>query len=387
MSQRPDFSFLQHPPLEKVLRALSEGHSRIVGGAVRDALASRKVGDIDLATTLMPERVMELAVGAGLKAVPTGLAHGTVTLVADHEGFEVTTLRRDVVTDGRHAEVEFTDNWEADAARRDFTMNAMSLDAAGQLYDYFGGAADLAAGCVRFVGKAEQRIAEDYLRLLRFFRLHAHFGQGAPEAQGLAACRDAVPHLPQLSRERIRTELLKLLAAPNPLPSWGELASMQAFAVLGLPLAATSKLTQLIELENKYDRVDPLRRLAAALEGVPPPADLASGLRLSSKEAMRLAAMLPPREVENAPHFAYWHGLEAARDNLLLTGNVAPLAQLNNWQKPRFPITGADLLKEGGVPSPRLGQALREVERWWVAQNFTPSREESMVKAKKMLAE
>ena len=189
--------------------------ARLVGGCVRDALAGRPVTDVDIATPETPPRVIDLLRAAGLKAVPTGVEHGTVTAVVRGKPFEVTTLRRDVTTDGRHAVVAFTDDWTEDAARRDFTMNALSADPDGRVHDPFDGVADLAAGRVRFVGEARARIREDVLRILRFFRFHAHYGKGAPDADGLAACRELAPLLPRLSAERVATELLKLLKAPD----------------------------------------------------------------------------------------------------------------------------------------------------------------------------
>jgi len=204
---KPDLQRLPQPwmtegPAAEVMRALTaEGdQARFVGGCVRDALVGRNIRDIDIATPLSPQRVTELLHKAGLKAVPTGIDHGTVTAVADKTGVEVTTLRRDVETDGRHAKVEFTDNWQADAARRDLTINALSADAAGKVHDYFGGLDDLAAGRVRFVGDPKQRIVEDYLRLLRFFRFHAFYGAGDPDASALAACRAAADAMSELSK-------------------------------------------------------------------------------------------------------------------------------------------------------------------------------------------
>ena len=216
-------SWLNDAALCRILDAIKAGggEARVVGGAVRDALVGRTPGEIDLAVNLPPEKTAELLTKTGLKVVPTGIAHGTITAVSDHRGFEITTLRRDVETDGRRAKVAFTDDWQADAARRDFTINALYADADGRLYDYFGGRADIAAGHVRFIGDAAARIKEDVLRILRFFRFAAWFGRGAFDAESLAACREWTGLLPKLSAERIAKEILKMArAAPKPAPIW-----------------------------------------------------------------------------------------------------------------------------------------------------------------------
>ena len=215
--------WMQSPAVEAVIAALEAGGGevRFVGGCVRDMLAERPIKDIDLATPMAPETVMQKLEAAGLKVVPTGLKHGTVTAVSQGRPFEVTTLREDVETDGRHALVAFTDSWEADAARRDLTMNALSLSPAGDLYDPFGGREDLAAGRVRFVGAARIRIAEDYLRLLRFFRFHAYYGRGEPDPEGLAAAEALAPGLTRLSAERVRDELVALAGGAGPEPPAG----------------------------------------------------------------------------------------------------------------------------------------------------------------------
>lgn len=247
-----DQPWLKDPAVQKVVQAIKAagGEARFVGGCVRDAILGRKLGDFDLATTLRPEAVQAACEKAGCKVVPTGIKHGTVTVIADHQVFEVTTLRRDVATDGRWAEVEYTNDWQQDAARRDFTMNALFCDADGNVTDFFGGIDDLKAGLVRFVGEPEQRIKEDVLRILRFFRFFAHYGKGEPDASGLAACKALVSLLPALSVERVRTELLKLLQADNPVPTWQLMLDIGVFKALDLPLGNIERLDQVVRHEN-----------------------------------------------------------------------------------------------------------------------------------------
>jgi poly(A) polymerase len=239
---------------------------RFVGGCVRDTLLARPIGDIDIATPDPPDTVLTLLEAAAIKAVPTGIAHGTITAVVPPRHFEITTLRRDVETFGRHARVAFTDDWAADAARRDFTMNALFLDAAGRVFDPVGGLADLRAGRVRFVGDAAARIREDVLRLLRFYRFHAHYGRGAPDAAARRACRELSALLPGLSGERVATELFKLLAAPDPVPTIDLMAEDGVLAVLLPEARRRDRLAGLVVLE---DAADPLRRLAALLVADP----------------------------------------------------------------------------------------------------------------------
>ena len=252
-------ALLDDPDLAPVLAALPQ--ARLVGGAVRDALAGLPVADIDIATPEPPETSMARLAEAGLRVVPTGLAHGTVTAVSNHRPFEITTLRRDVATDGRHAQVVWTDDWRADAARRDFTINALSLDRDGGLHDFFGGQADLAAGRVRFVGEAGQRIAEDYLRVLRFFRFYARYGHGAPDGAAVGAIAASVDGLAMLSAERVWSEIKRILAAPDPVPSLG---LMEQLGVLAAVLPEGGDLARLAALVARGAPADPLLRMAAS---------------------------------------------------------------------------------------------------------------------------
>ena len=358
---------------------------RFVGGCVRDTLRGAPVSDIDLATPDPPEAVLALLARAAIKGVPTGIDHGTVTAVVEGRPFEVTTLRLDVATDGRYAEVTFTDDWRADAARRDFSFNAMSLSPRGDLYDYFGGREDLAAGRVRFVGDAAQRIAEDYLRVLRFFRFLARFGHGEPDAEALAACAAAADKLDRLSIERVRMELLKLLAAPAPVPA---LQAMADLGVLAAVLPEAGPLTTLLVLCGIDDR-DPVRRLAALI-GTGGEA-VGRRLKMANAEIARLARLAPPAcPLEAAMSVAaqrqVLHDLGPGlfRDLVLLAwagdrqGRAsawrAMLETANGWEAPRLPIRGADITAMGVPGGPQVGRILAGVEGWWRMRDFRPGR-------------
>ncbi|HTR16628.1 MAG TPA: CCA tRNA nucleotidyltransferase [Acetobacteraceae bacterium] len=363
--------FLDDPALRAVLAALPR--ARLVGGSVRDALAGRTVADIDLATPDPPEAVMAALARAGLRAVPTGLAHGTVTAVSGGRGFEITTLRRDEDTDGRHARVAWTDDWREDAARRDFTINAMSMEPDGTLHDYFGGAADLAAGRVRFVGDPATRIAEDYLRILRFFRFHARYGRGAPDPDALAAIAAGVPGLARLSAERVWSELKRILAAPAPDEAVALMARLGVLAAVLPEGADPARLARLIAADAP---ADPLLRLATLASGKTEA--LATRLRLSTAERTRLAAL----RAGAAPH----PGLDAADlrralaaesaevliGQTWLAGGTGPdwdalRARLAATPSPVFPLEGRDALALGFTPGPEVGRALRAVRAWWLA--------------------
>ncbi|MFQ5346376.1 MAG: CCA tRNA nucleotidyltransferase, partial [Rhodothalassiaceae bacterium] len=385
--RRLEAPWLVAPETEAVVAALGARNLRFVGGAVRDSLVGRPVTDIDIATPLAPEEVMRRGVAAGLKAIPTGIDHGTVTLVSDHRPFEVTTLRRDVETFGRRARVAFTDDWKADAARRDFTINALYADAEGQLYDYFGGIADLEAGRVQFIGDPRERIIEDALRILRFFRFHAHFGRGALDAGGLAACISERRRLDQLSIERVRDELLKLLAAPDPVPV---LEAMQEAGILDLALPEARSLDavrRLVRIDTALANVDPLRRLAALVGRDSRRLERVGGrLRLSNRERRRLVAMAGEpshTDVGALRAAAYRFGGETVIDRLLLAADPARLpdlraaiATLAGLNPPRFPLKGRDLVAAGHEPGPELGRTLARLEEEWVASDFALSKAE-----------
>ena len=370
--------------LAAVIAALN-GQVRLVGGVVRDTLAGVATKDIDLATPLAPEAVMAALRAAGLKAVPTGLAHGTVTAVAEGRPFEITTLRRDVATDGRHAEVAFTDDWREDAARRDFTINALYADpVTGEVFDYFGGLADLEAGIVRFIGAPLQRIAEDHLRILRFFRFHARFGSGGPDAASLSACQTRANDLMALSRERIAMELLALLALPNPAPTLALMIESGIFVPVLPEIADAAPVTHLVTREAEAGIVpDALRRLCALIAPDPVLAeDIANRLKLSNAQRKRMIAVAArTAEDASAPRaLAYWQGVEVAIDRLLL-GNGDP-RPLMDWTPPRFPINGGAIVARGVQAGPEVARILQSAERQWVAEGFPEAaRAEAIVAA------
>jgi poly(A) polymerase len=407
--------WMMAPETQAVLAALSAdgAEPRFVGGCVRDAVAGRPVKDVDLATPDPPERVTAMLERAGIKAVPTGLEHGTVTAVSGGRPFEVTTLRVDVETYGRRARVAYTDDWQADAARRDLTINALSCAPDGTLYDPFGGLGDLRDGRVRFIGDPRQRIREDYLRLLRFFRFHAHYGKGGPDPEGLAAATELAAEATDLSGERVRDELLKLLAADDPLPV---LELMHAHGVLRsfLPeTAGMAALAGLLTVEPDDDAPDSLRRLAAVLEPDLNAAEaVAKRLRLSRAERERLGQLLssggPPDAAvrvgmpETRLRVALYRlGPEAARDGLLLDWARRPedarsklredlqsgLAVMAAWRPMRFPLQGRDAVALGIQPGPGLGALLAEIEAWWIAEDFQPDRQACLARLKNLAAD
>ena len=363
--------------MSRLLNALGadEGLTRYVGGAVRDELMHLPVSDLDLATRLKPDEVVERLEAAKIRPVPTGIDHGTVTAVSSGSAYEVTTLRRDVSTDGRRATVAFTDDWEEDAARRDFTINALSADPkTGEVFDYFGGKDDLIARRVRFIGEPLERIAEDHLRILRFFRFHARFGLGEPDGDGLRACAQRANDLMALSRERIADELLKLLAVDDPTPT---VAVMLDHGVLRpvLPEIAESAVYRLADLvmAERTARIegDPLRRLAALLPQEPVLAERIAGrLKLSNKARKRLGCAATPDVPENARSLAYYVGIECAVDRLLLGGKTEAAAEIAAWHVPRFPVRGGQLIERGLPQGPEIAKTLQAIERRWVDTGF-----------------
>jgi len=390
--RRLDAPWLRESPLSDILAALDRAgeEARVVGGAVRNTLIGDPPGDIDIATTAPPAEVAKRVEAAGFRAVPTGVEHGTLTVVAAGRPFEITTLREDVETFGRRAKVAFGRDWKRDAERRDFTMNALSASREGKLYDYVGGLADIAARRVRFIGNAASRIAEDYLRILRFFRFHAAYGDGAPDAEGLAACIAGRGGLEQLSRERVRMELFKLLVARHAV---GALAVMTEAGLLDQVLGGVSLLASfanIIKLEAQAGlSVDPVRRLGALGVCVIEDADrLRERLRVANVEYERLASMADrwwhissAWDEQRARVLLYRLGRERFIDRVLLAWARSPqgaadeswhrLAMLpERWSVPVFPLRAADFIKRGLPKGPRLGAALAAAEEAWTAAGF-----------------
>ncbi|WP_129792294.1 CCA tRNA nucleotidyltransferase [Sphingosinicella sp. CPCC 101087] len=367
--------------MPRLLRTLGAdaGHTRFVGGCVRDTLLELEVSDVDLATRLAPEEVMTRLGAAGIKAVPTGLAHGTVTAVIGGRPVEVTTLRRDVSTDGRRATVAFTEDWEEDAARRDFTINALSAAPSdGEIFDYFGGIDDLVARCVRFIGDPLTRIAEDHLRILRFFRFHARFGGSAPDAAALEACAARANDLMALSRERIADELLKLLALPHPCATVRLMIEQGIFRPVLPEIESANRLEALVGAEQAAGIApDPVRRLAALLPADPAiAAAVATRLRLSRHKAKRLSSAAD-RRIDQPEVLAYEIGAEEAVDRLLLAGEpVEGLRALQAWSRPRLPIGGGELIGMGLEPGPIVAQVMQAFEREWARSGFPADQDE-----------
>jgi poly(A) polymerase len=368
--------------------------ARVVGGAVRNALLGEPVAEHDVATTAVPDEVVRRVTGAGFKAVPTGIAHGTVTVVIAGEPFEVTTLRQDVETYGRHAKVAFGRDWEGDAHRRDFTINALSVTADGTVHDYTGGLADLAARRVRFIGDARTRIEEDYLRILRFFRFHAAYGHGDPDRAGLHACIEGRAGLDQLSRERVRMEMMKLLVATRATPT---LVVMSEVGLLMRVLGGVPYLAA-FEMMAKAERAaglapDAARRLGALGVAIPEDAErLWLRLRLTNAEHARLAAMgaewhdLSPAQGEQAARGALyrlkpvhdvdcavlaWARSQASAHDEAWRGFVA---LPRRWTAPAFPLKAADFIARGVEKGPALGAAMRAAEAAWVEAGFPNDR-------------
>ena len=394
-AQLADSAWLKQDGLAGLLTLLNKDgeEARVVGGAVRNALLHMPVAEIDIATTAAPDEVMRRVEAAGWKTVPTGIEHGTITVVINAHPFEVTTLRRDVETFGRKARVKFGRNWRADAERRDFTINGLSVSAGGEVFDYVGGLDDIASRRVRFIGEPSQRIAEDYLRILRFFRFHAHFAEGAPDAAGLHACIVARTGLDTLSRERVRMELFKLLVAPR---AASTLTVMAESGLLGPVLGGVpyvANFAKLAAIETAAGSVpDPVRRLGVL--GVMVHEDaarLSQRLRLSNTESERLSALdgwwsVRPALSEQATRaLLYQLGSQSFTDRVLHGWAHADpgaddrawraLADLpRRWTAPEFPLKSADFTQRGVPAGPALGAAMRTAKESWIAADFPRDR-------------
>ncbi|PST19399.1 CCA tRNA nucleotidyltransferase [Rhizobium sp. JAB6] len=413
MTSVADEAWFRDEALQRVLTLLDAdgGEGRVVGGAVRNSLMGLPVADIDIATTLLPETVVERAEAAGIKAVPTGIAHGTVTLVINGKPFEITTLRRDVETDGRRAVVAFSRDWQADAERRDLTINALYASADGEVVDLVGGLADLERRNIRFIGDAATRIAEDHLRILRFFRFFAYYGSGRPDADGLRACAAAKSKISMLSAERVWSEMKKLLSAPDP---GRALLWMRQIGILTEVLPETEKwgidaIPGLMAAEKALHwPAEALLRLAAI---VPPDvarlAELAERLRLSKAEGAYLQAWASAPTVKDdiseagLDRLLYRHDPTGIAVRLKLTlaaarskaegdfeemARVARLGKLleraANWKKPAFPLNGADALAAGVNAGPRVGELLGKLEQEWLDGNFAMNRASLLARLK-----
>jgi poly(A) polymerase len=377
--------WMNDPPSRRLFAALAAAGivARFVGGCVRNVLLERAIDDVDLAVSAPPDAVMRALAAAGIKVVPTGLRHGTVTAVADGRVFELTTLRRDVETDGRHAVVTFTGDWLEDAGRRDFTFNALYADPDGTLYDPFDGRADLAAGRVRFIGDPDRRIAEDRLRVLRFFRFHAWYGRPPLDGPGFAACRRHAGALGALSAERVAKELLRLLAAPTPADAVEAMAEAGALDHWLPEYAGTAGLRALVAREPSPDV---LRRLAAILPSGADAAAIGKRLKLSTQDSLRLGVMLarePVLDLAGGPKAwragIYHLGGRLYVDRLLLAADTpgdwqGALALARQWAPPELPVSGGDVLRLGLAPGPKVGALMGAVEDWWVSGDFTADR-------------
>ena len=358
--------FLRDPALAAVLRALPG--ARVVGGAVRDTLAGRPISDIDLATPAAPDRVIAALRAAGLKHAPTGLQHGTVTAISQGRGFEVTTLRRDDTTDGRHAEVSWTDDWQEDAARRDFTINAMSMDPDGTVHDDFGGRDDLAAGRVRYVGDPGRRIAEDYLRVLRFFRFQGRYGTQPPDAATMQALRDGAQGLPRLSVERVWSELKRILLVPGALDA---VRLMDGLGILDVVLPGGSDFGRFGHLVQSGAPADPLLRLAALQPGTA----AAARLKLSNNELAVLQGLAGPAPDPDWDDGALRRAMagtlpEALIGRAWLEGGDDPAWAVLRTRlagpRPVFPLAGRDVVALGIPMGPRVGALLAAIRTWWM---------------------
>jgi poly(A) polymerase len=376
---------MRDPSTARLFAALKAGgiDARFVGGCVRNAVLGREIDDIDMAVSAPPETVMRALTLAKIRNIPTGIKHGTVTAIVEGRPYELTTLRRDVETDGRHAVVAFTDDWQEDAARRDFTFNALYADSDGTLYDPFDGRADLRDRKVRFIGDPDQRIAEDRLRVLRFFRFHAWYGRPPLDGPGFQACVRNAGSLGGLSAERVAKELLRLLAAPDPADAIEAMSEAGALDHWLPEYDGTKRLRALIARETKADG---LRRLAAILPEDADATAIGKRLKLSTQQALRLEIMLArDPAIDVAGGLRAWRagiyrlGTSLFVDRLLLAIDApgdwrGALALAGSWTPPELPVSGGDALTLGLKPGPKVGALLDAVERWWVAGDFTADR-------------
>jgi poly(A) polymerase len=401
-------AWLKAPETQALIAALEAaraGSARFVGGCVRNTLIGREVDDIDIATQLTPDQVVDVSTKAGFAAHPTGIEHGTITVVVNHKPFEVTTLRRDVSTDGRRATVAFSESWEEDAQRRDFRINALYADAGGAVHDPTGGGLDDArVGRVIFIGDAHTRIKEDYLRILRFFRFNAWYARTPIDPNGLHACADLVAGLDTLSVERVWKEVKKLLAAPDPRAAWEGMSAIEARARALPEFTNEQRLHALCTLEADLMLIaDPMTRIAAALPDQQSAKALSNRLKLSNEERDRLVAALGDdvkitsfmslREMRRA---IYKLGNQAFRDRVMLAWADAGGEKAQQWRAlvthgqmwtpPKMPLTGDEVMAAGVPAGPKVGVILREVEDWWIDADF-PDDKLSIIERLKAVAQ
>jgi len=387
--------WLVEPFTKSVVAALGDNNVKFVGGAVRDTLLRKPAADIDAATVHKPEEVMALLKAANIKVVPTGLKHGTVTAVEGAKTIEITTLRVDVETDGRHAEVAFTTDWLEDAKRRDFTFNALYSAPDGSLYDPFDGLADLRAGLVRFIGNAKDRIEEDALRILRFFRFFGRYGKGSPDAEALAACGEKKQMLGRLSIERVRDELLKIVALPDPLPVVKLMASCGILQEIYGPEFCEAQLEAFLQSE-KTSEVDRLPYLPLLRFYILAPASLgAAGVsktfRLSNEDRRFLLkfedmrARGCPDTIQQIHEAIYLFGAQTVRARAIGCDRDE-FSQISTeceaWQVPVMPVNGQDLLAVGWEPGPEMGKCLKQLEQLWIESDFNLDRKELLATLK-----
>ena len=374
MATLPSADWTKRDDLAQLIGALGTDNARYVGGAVRDTLLGKDIHDIDIATPLLPAEVIDRCRNAGIRTVPTGIDHGTVTAILPDGPVEITTLRQDISTDGRRATVAFAKDWREDAARRDFTINALYAHPETlEISDYFEGLEDLEKGRVRFIGDAAERIREDHLRILRYFRFQARFGD-ALDDEAVTACRELAQTLKGLSRERVAMELLAILALPDPSPTVALMKETGVLEVI-LPEARareTECLHRLVETESREAIPgDPVRRLAALLPPIASVAEsVAARLRLSRQQRSRLvcAAERKDTDAQKPAGLAYYEGLEGARDRLLLQGHG--IAALAGWETPELPLKGGEIVERGVAKGPQVAKTLQAVERRWVEEGF-----------------
>jgi poly(A) polymerase len=389
--------WMSEASVQRLLDALAQGGvgARFVGGCVRDWVLGRAIGDIDIAVDKPPDVVTRALETARIKVVPTGIKHGTVTAIVDSRPFELTTLRRDVETDGRRAVVAYTDDWREDAERRDFTFNALYAEPDGTIHDYFDGRADLAAGRVRFIGDADQRIAEDRLRVLRFFRFHAWYGRPPLDGPGFDACRRNAASIRGLSGERVAKELLRTLEAPGAAAA-DAVDAMSEAGVLDHWLPEHAGSARLRALASREDKPDRLRRLAAILPIGADATTIGKRLKLSTQESLRLEVMLsaePAIDLSDGPKSwraaIYRQGNGLFADRLLLAVDApgdwrAALALARSWTPPDLPVSGADALALGLKPGPKVGALIEAVEQWWIDGDFSADRAACLAELKRL---